>query len=182
MQLAAALSLLALAGLIEAAMPALRTRRASPATLAEPWIARLSRRMADEPRRTRVASVLLRIVVLVGLAACIALAPPDSRLSLALVVGHYILPFCLLLSQDLKKRPQLLARVAMFILAMRLVDTIFLISPTFAHEGFPIHWMDIAAVLGLTGLWIGAFCYLLKGRALLPVGDPYLPEALADGH
>lgn len=25
-------------------------------------------------------------------------------------------------------------------------------------------------------------CYLLKGRAVLPVGDPYLPEALADGH
>jgi hypothetical protein len=31
------------------------------------------------------------------------------------------------------------------------------------------------------GLWIAAYCWNLKGRALLPVGDPYLNEALADG-
>jgi CBS domain containing-hemolysin-like protein len=80
------LALLALAGLIEAAMPALRTRRAAPASLAEPWIARLSRRMADEPRRTRLAAVLLRILVIAALVACIALAPPAARFDLALVV------------------------------------------------------------------------------------------------
>jgi CBS domain containing-hemolysin-like protein len=87
MHLAAVLALLALAGLIEAAMPALRTRRAAPASLAEPWIARLSRRMADEPRRTRVAAVLLRIVVVSALAACVALAPPGARFGLVLVVA-----------------------------------------------------------------------------------------------
>lgn len=80
------LALLALAGLIEAAMPALRTRRAAPASLAEPWIARLARRMADEPRRTRLAAVLLRILVIAALVACIALAPPAARFDLALVV------------------------------------------------------------------------------------------------
>ena len=87
MHLAAVLALLALAGLIEAAMPALRTRRAAPASLAEPWITRLSRRMADDPRRTRVAAVLLRIIVISALAACLALAPPDARFALALVVA-----------------------------------------------------------------------------------------------
>ena len=87
MHLAVVLALLALAGLIEAAMPALRTRRAAPASLAEPWIARLSRRMADEPRRTRVAAVLLRIVVISALAACVALAPPDARFGLVLLVA-----------------------------------------------------------------------------------------------
>ena len=87
MHLAAVLALLALAGLIEAAMPGLRTRRAAPASLAEPWIARLSRRMADEPRRTRVAAVLLRIVVVSALAACVALAPSGARFGLVLVVA-----------------------------------------------------------------------------------------------
>jgi len=28
---------------------------------------------------------------------------------------------------------------------------------------------------------VAAYCWNLKGRALLPVGDPYLEEALADG-
>ncbi len=68
-------------------MPALRRRRAPPASLSEPWIARLSRRMADEPRRTRLAAVLLRAVVISALVACIALAPPESRFGVALVVA-----------------------------------------------------------------------------------------------
>jgi Mg2+/Co2+ transporter CorB len=85
--LAAALALVVLAGLIEAAMPALRARRAAPPSLEEPWIARLRRRMADEPRRTRLAAVLLRTLVVGGLVACIALAPPESRLRVANAVA-----------------------------------------------------------------------------------------------
>lgn len=103
--------------------------------------------------------------------------------AIALVIGHFFLPFMLLLSQDLKKRPQLLARVAMFILAMRLVDTIFLISPTFAHEGFPIHWMDIAIPAGLLGVWLFLFARFLRSRALAPLNDPYFKEIFAhDAH
>ena len=49
-------------------------------------------------------------------------------LSLLLVFGHFILPFCLLLSADLKKRPNLLARVAWFIIAIRLYDLIWLVG------------------------------------------------------
>ena len=85
MCLLAALFLLALAGLIEAAMPALRARQAAPASLEEPWIRRLCRRMADEPRRTRLAAVLLRALVLGALIACIALAPPDAQLRIAVI-------------------------------------------------------------------------------------------------
>jgi Mg2+/Co2+ transporter CorB len=127
-QLAAALSLLALAGLIEAAMPALRARRASPATLAEPWIARLSRRMADEPRRTRVASVLLRILVLAGLAACIVLAPPDSRFSLALVVAAGLAVLLLVGALGWLRRDGLLRRAAAPVVAW-LVAPCFLALP-----------------------------------------------------
>src|SRR5918994_6034167 len=43
-------------------------------------------------------------------------------IALALVVGHFALPFVLLLSQDLKKS-RWLPRVAVFILLMRLLDT-----------------------------------------------------------
>ena len=103
--------------------------------------------------------------------------------AIALVVGHFFLPFLLLLSQDLKKRPKMLARVAIFILAMRLVDTIFLIAPTFAHEGFPIHWMDIAIPAGLVGIWLFLFARFLQSRALAPLNDPYLKEVFAhDAH
>jgi CBS domain containing-hemolysin-like protein len=87
MSLAAALALLVLAGLIEAAMPALRAHRAAPSSLEEPRIQRLRRRMAEEPRRTRQAAVLLRALVLGSLLACIAFAPPAAQAVVAVTVA-----------------------------------------------------------------------------------------------
>ena len=100
--------------------------------------------------------------------------------AIALVVGHFVLPFVLLLSQDLKKRPAMLARVAAFIIVMRLVDLIWLVEPKF-HPGtaFPIHWLDVAVPVGLTGIWMFMFARNLRSRALLPVNDPYFKEAFA---
>jgi hypothetical protein len=98
--------------------------------------------------------------------------------AIALVVGHFMLPFVLLLSQDLKKRAGMLAKVAMFIVAMRLLDLIWLVEPEFRPgTGFPIHWMDIAIPLGLGGLWVYMFARNLRSRALMPVNDPYFKEA-----
>ena len=78
--------------------------------------------------------------------------------AIALVVGHFMLPFTLLLSQDLKKRPAMLARVAVFIICMRMLDLIWLVEPTFRPgTGFPIHWLDITLPLGLGGIWVFLF-------------------------
>jgi hypothetical protein len=103
-------------------------------------------------------------------------------LSLALVVGHFILPFCLLLSQDLKKRPQLLSRVAWFIIAIRLYDLIWLVAPTFNQGAFPISLANVGVPLALGGLWVFLFAGQLRKRALVPVNDPYFKHMLAHGH
>ncbi len=100
--------------------------------------------------------------------------------AIALVVGHFFLPFVLLLSQDLKKRPAMLARVAAFIIVMRLVDLIWLVEPQFRPgTAFPIHWLDITVPVGLTGIWMFMFARNLRSRALMPVNDPYFKEAFA---
>jgi len=99
--------------------------------------------------------------------------------AISLVVGHFAIPFTLLLSQDLKKRPSLLAKVAMFIIFMRLVDLIWLVVPEFRQGGFLIHWMDIAVPVGLIGIWLFLFARNLRSRALLPLNDPYYKEAFA---
>ena len=101
-------------------------------------------------------------------------------IAIALVIGHFVLPFVLLLSQDLKKRGKLLSRVAVFIIGMRLVDLIWLVEPEFRPgTGFPIHWLDITVPIGLLGIWLFLFTRNLRSRALLPVNDPYFKEAFA---
>lgn len=128
MTLLAALALLVLAGLIEAAMPALRARRAAPASLEEPWIARLRRRMADEPRRTRLAAVMVRALVLGALIACIALTPAETRLPVVSVVAVGLAALMLLGGIGWLRRDGWLRRAAAAVVAW-LVAPAFLVLP-----------------------------------------------------
>jgi hypothetical protein len=102
--------------------------------------------------------------------------------SVLIVVGHFFLPFFLLLSRDLKRRPRLLARVAWFIVGIRLVDLIWLIAPVFSHEDrFPISLANVAIPIGLAGVWLFLFAGQLRRHALVPINDPYFKEMLAHG-
>ena len=108
---------------------------------------------------------------------------PWGYVSLLLVIGHFALPFALLLSRDLKRNYGTLAKVAIFIIGMRFVDVIWLVAPVFQPEGFPIHWMNIVLPLGMAGIWLFLFVRQLTSRALLPLNDPYFKEAFAhDAH
>ena len=106
-----------------------------------------------------------------------------GAIAIVLVLGHFALPFLLLLSRDLKRNSRLLAGVAIFIMLMRLVDIIWLVAPVFEHHGFPIHWMDVAVPAGLAGVWLFLFARNLRNHPLMPLNDPYLKEAFAhDAH
>jgi len=70
---------------------------------------------------------------------------------------------------------------AIGIVVMRFVDVYWLIVPSFPHASGRFHWMDLAALAGLGGLWLGVFLRQLQTRALLPMNDPYFEEALAHG-
>lgn len=98
-----------------------------------------------------------------------------------LVLFHFALPFLVLMSRQVKQRPQYLAVVAGTIVFAHLVDTFWLVAPTFHEEGFHLHWLDVAAPVAIGGLWIAAFVWQLKERPLLPVHDPELQEVHAHG-
>jgi hypothetical protein len=102
-------------------------------------------------------------------------------MAFALVIGHFALPFALLLSRDLKRNFKLLAAIAVFILFMRLVDLYWVVAPDSLKGALGFSWMDVAAPLGLTGLWLAYFFMQLEKRPLLPVNDPNLNEALEHG-
>ena len=101
-------------------------------------------------------------------------------IALALVVGHFALPFLLLLSRDAKRRAPVLMKVALALIVMRLFDLFWMIAPNFHTERLRVHWLDIAAPLGLGALWLSFFVANVQARPLLPVNDPYLKEALEE--
>ncbi len=102
-------------------------------------------------------------------------------IGVVLIVFHFALPFLLLLSRDLKRNARALATVAGAIMVMRFIDLFWVIVPAFYPTGFHIHWMDIAAPIGLGGLWLAMFIWQLGERPLLPLHDPNLQEAIAHG-
>ena len=99
--------------------------------------------------------------------------------ALLVAFGHFVLPFVVLLSRDLKKNRALLARVAIGILVMRLVDIIWLVAPAFPHQGFAVHWMNVVIPVGLLGVWLFLFARQLRSRPVLPLNDPFFKETFA---
>jgi hypothetical protein len=100
---------------------------------------------------------------------------------LSLVLFHFTAPFLLLLSRDFKRNPKTLGAIAIWMLCMRFVDLLWLSAPGAIGSGFHLHWLDIAAPVGLGGVWIAALFWQLKQRPLLPAHDPHLEEALEHG-
>lgn len=101
-------------------------------------------------------------------------------LALALAVLHFALPFVLLITRTAKGSIRILAWVAVLVLCMRWVDYLWQMRPPFHEVGAPFHWIDLAILAAIGGLWVALYATLLKQRSLLPVNDPQLAEVL--GH
>jgi hypothetical protein len=99
----------------------------------------------------------------------------------ALVIGHFALPFALLLSRDLKRNFKLLASIAVFILVMRVIDVYWQVVPDASKAPFAVSWLDFAALIGLGGIWAAYFLMQLEKRPLMPVNEPQLLETLEHG-
>ncbi|HUR22189.1 MAG TPA: hypothetical protein VMZ90_15340 [Vicinamibacterales bacterium] len=96
------------------------------------------------------------------------------------LLGHFVLPFVLLLSRDIKRQSSILAKVAYFVLLMRLVDFIWTVGPVFRpHTTF--HWLDFTIVVAFAAPWLFVFYRNLGDRSLVPANDPFFKEAVADG-
>jgi hypothetical protein len=98
-----------------------------------------------------------------------------------LLMFHFAFPFLMLLSQKLKKNPRTIAKIAIYIIFVRLVDIIWLVEPNFGNQHLNIHWMDFAAPIGIGGLWLAFFFYNLRQRPILPINAPDLQKALDHG-
>ena len=99
-------------------------------------------------------------------------------IGILLVLFHFAVPFLILLSRSVKRKPGVLVNLAIGILVARLIDYFWLVAPEFHPEGLTVHFLDIVLPITLGALWMGAFFWQLRGRAILPVHDPQFGEAL----
>jgi hypothetical protein len=101
--------------------------------------------------------------------------------SLFMIVGHFIVPYVLLLSRDTKRNFRRLRLIATWILFARLVDYFWHVAPEFYPEGLPVAFvlMQLATAFAVGGVFLALYGANLKKFPLLPVHDPGLPKALA---
>lgn len=100
---------------------------------------------------------------------------------ISLMVLHFAVPFLLLLSRQRKRDATGIFRVAVLLLAMRYCDLNWLIVPGFQHGessagGLAFHWLDLAAMAAIGGVWLALFSWRLLARVKLPIYDPELVE------
>jgi hypothetical protein len=90
---------------------------------------------------------------------------------------HFVLPFPILLSRGLRRRPRALAWMGAWLFAAHYVDIYWVVLPNL-HAGFHPHWLDLAALLLVCGA--STVLVLLRSRSEpeMPLRDPRLAGGL----
>jgi hypothetical protein len=108
---------------------------------------------------------------------------PRSRgwagVSIALAVAHFVIPFFVLLSRDLKMKPRRLAFVSGWLLAAHYLDVYWLVMPALHKDGSRPHWLDFAALLFVVGASLAFGIWRARGTALIPYRDQQLAVSIA---
>ncbi len=102
-------------------------------------------------------------------------------------IFHWLVPFTMLLSRDLKRNKKRLTRVCQFMIFAVVVNQFWLIEPSFKDAARNLHFswgiLEYAAVpAAMMAFWVAFFCTRLKTRALVQTNDPHLAEILEPEH
>ncbi|MGA2752794.1 MAG: hypothetical protein ABSE53_03435 [Terracidiphilus sp.] len=102
-------------------------------------------------------------------------------------IFHWVIPFTMLLSRDLKRNKKRLTRVCQWMVFARAFDMFWLIEPNFKDAARNLHFSwgileYIAVPVALFSFWVAYFCTRLKARPLVQVNDPHLAEILEPEH
>jgi hypothetical protein len=87
-------------------------------------------------------------------------------------IFHFCVPFFLLLMRFVKKNPQRLRALAIWIICVRMLDIFWFVVPAFRQRGLEVYWTDLTALIGMGGIWLAYFIFNLKKRPMLVPNDP----------
>ncbi len=97
-----------------------------------------------------------------------------------LCIGHFLVPFVILLVRPIKRSATGLWIVALWMVVMHGIDLVYIARPIVSGvaPGNNV-WVDIAGVLGPTCLFLGFVVWKMGRAPLVPIKDPRLSEVLA---
>ncbi|MDQ3248531.1 MAG: hypothetical protein M3Q45_04910, partial [Chloroflexota bacterium] len=93
-------------------------------------------------------------------------------IAILLVLFHFAVPFALLLSGRIKRNRRWLMQIAVMLLVADLLHLWWLVAPAFHPGDFHLHWLDLAAPVGIGGVWVAVYLWWLRRRPLLPRQAP----------
>lgn len=109
----------------------------------------------------------------------IRLTWPWGAVSIALLLGHLLIPFAGLLSRHVKRRRPALVFWAAWVLIFHWIDVAWLVMPEFNNQRLPIGAMELCTFVGIGGIFVAALVRLASQASLRPSHDPRLHEAVA---
>lgn len=101
-----------------------------------------------------------------------------DKVGLFLVVGHFVLPFLLLVSRHAKRHRRFLGAMAAWMLFVHWVDIAWLVLPDYGAAGVVLGPVDLAAAIGVGGLSASFALWRMQGRSWLAERDPRLMESV----
>jgi len=101
-----------------------------------------------------------------------------TTVSLILIFGHFVVPFLLLVSRFIKRRPLLLALTGGYVALMCWVDIYWLAIPEFSPGVARFGLLDVLCLLGMSGVFSAVVLFRLSRHSVIAEKDPRLEESL----
>ncbi|HUD14696.1 MAG TPA: hypothetical protein VMQ56_13675 [Terracidiphilus sp.] len=100
---------------------------------------------------------------------------------------HWLIPFTMLLSRDIKRNKKRLVRVCQWMIFAKAFDLFWLIEPNFKDAARNLHFSwgileYVAVPVAMVSFWVAFYCTRLKMRPLVQTNDPHLAEILEPEH
>jgi len=101
-----------------------------------------------------------------------------SIITMIIVLGHFLIPFILLMPRANKRNLKFLNIMAIWIFVMHWIDIYWLVMPNLQQQGFQFSWMDLTLTLGIGGVFMYWFWQKLSANALVAMNDPSLEVSI----
>jgi hypothetical protein len=105
------------------------------------------------------------------------------------VICHWVIPFCILLSRDIKRSKSKMIWLCTFMIGARLIDMFWLIEPNFNDAASNLHIVGNIGILAyvtvpisVVAFWMVFYLNELMKRPLINLNDPHTEELLEPEH